>query len=157
MSLFGQCGTFLAGQAGSNEQDGIGTSQACLQQLIFVDDEIFAQDGQTGERACRAYVVQSTAEECFVCQNGQGTCSRRFVAGRDEVGLCLSVDPAFRRRAAFELGNDAGCRLGKCLLHAAAGGVICFQLLLHLFAQLLQTDGLLLCLYLCLFVLDDLR
>ena len=71
VGLFHQPGAILRGEARGNEQHGIRTGQAGLQQLVGVDDEVLAQQGEAGTCAGSAQVFQRAAEKRFVRQDGE--------------------------------------------------------------------------------------
>lgn len=129
------------GQAGGDEQHGIGSHQSGLQELVGVDDEVFAQDGQAGQRAGGLQVGQGAAEVGFVRQDGEGGGAVLFVSLHYFAGVCLGIYPAFRGGAAFELGNDARGRGGERPAEAAGGGIFP-QEFFHLQAQDFRRDGL---------------
>ena len=106
--LHGECVALVRCEAGGNEQHCIGTYNAGLQKLILVDDEVFTQDRDVDQRACCTDVTQSSAEELFIREDGEGGSSGSFISRRNEIGLCAFLDPALGRGTAFELGNDAG-------------------------------------------------
>ena len=69
MSFFSKGMALLCIQCGSNQQYGIGSDYFGLIQLIFVDYEIFAQNRNIYQRACRTDILQASSEELFVCED----------------------------------------------------------------------------------------
>ena len=107
MGKEGEVIALLRGEAGCNEQHGIGADNTGLQKLILVNDEILAQDRDIDQRACRADVTQGTAEESFVCKYGEGRSAAGFVGYGNFFRPGALVNPAFGGRTALELGDDA--------------------------------------------------
>lgn len=97
MCLHGERVALIRCEAGGNEQHCIGTYNAGLQKLIFVDDEVFTQDRDVDQRACCTDVTQSSAEELFIREDGEGGSSGSFISRRNEIGLCAFLDPALGR------------------------------------------------------------
>ncbi len=106
--LYGERVALIRCEAGGNEQHCIGTYNAGLQKLILVDDEVLTQDRDINQRARCTDVTQSSTEELFIREDGEGGSSGSFIGRWNEIGLCAFLDPAFGRGTAFELGNDAG-------------------------------------------------
>ena len=155
--LTGEQFALFGTEAGGDEQHGIGTRDAGLQQLVTADDEVLAEDGDIYQRACRMEVAQVASEELLVRQDGEGGGTGGFVGGGYFLRPRFPVYPAFGGRTAFELGDDAGGRGGERLLHAAVLRRVFPKEVFGLFLQLLQRDCLLLQLDFHLFVGDDFR
>ena len=120
--LGGEVGAFFLRQTGGDEQYGVRACDMCLQQLVFVDDEVFSQDRNVDQRTCRTDVPQRTAEEFLIRKDGDGGSACRLVCGWYFVGFGRLVYPTLRGRAPLELGNDSRGRGSQRTFHAAAWG-----------------------------------
>jgi len=72
---------FVHAQRGGNKQYRVGSSRTSLVQLILVDCEILAQDGDVGKRARCKHVIESSAEIFFISKHRQRSSSAFPVAG----------------------------------------------------------------------------
>ena len=74
-------------ECGDDQQRGVGARRPRLQQLKVSDDEVLAQQGQTGNRAHLAEVIEAAVEERGLGQHRNRRRSRGFVRlcdrGRD--------------------------------------------------------------------------
>lgn len=83
-------------EAFSDEQDGVGSVRAGFDDLIFVDDEIFAEDGQ-GDRVTNLLnVLELALEEFFIGEATDGGGSGAVVGGGDGDGIEIFADEAGR-------------------------------------------------------------
>lgn len=98
---FGRC------QDGCNEQDGICTDELRLEELVGTDDEVLAQDWQTGQLTGLADIAQVSSKELFVGKDGEG-CRTSLLISCGERSIGVGMQSTFGGRAAFELGNDTG-------------------------------------------------
>ena len=98
-------------QGTHDQQHGVGTKRARLADLVVVDDEVLAQDGQAAGLAGLDEVGVMTAKVALIGQDRH----RGGAVGRidlpDSEGRCTWADLATRRRAAFELGDHIDTRL----------------------------------------------
>ena len=94
-------------QVGSDEQHGIGISGFGLIELIFIYDEVFAQDGAGDCRSGDADEAQGAAKVFFIGENGDGAGTVLTVGGWNHIGFPFFLHPAFRGAFALELRNDA--------------------------------------------------
>ena len=117
MRHVGQLATSVGRERGGDEQHGVGADDTRLIELVGVDDEVFAEDGQVGQRTDGAEVADGAAEELLVREHGEGGGASAGIVGHDVGRVGLAGDPAFRRRSAFELGNDARGRFGQGAPH----------------------------------------
>ena len=157
-------GTFFLCQASGDKQYCISSYDTCLEQLVFVDDEILSQDRNADQWACHAYILQRTAKEFFVRKDRDCGSTGCFVCSGYFFGTGSLVYPSFRRRTAFEFGNDSRGGRSKRLFHAAdryGDGSSGSGVFLHhggnLFLQPFEGDGLLLQFYFNSFMSDDFR
>ena len=77
-----------------NQQNGIGSGNPCLTDLVGIDDEIFPQDGDGQMRPCRLQVIQIAGKVVSVGQNGEGRSSGLCISGGDGGYLCKLFDKA---------------------------------------------------------------
>src|SRR2546426_9769708 len=64
---------------GTDEQDGIGSPGTRLVYLVFVNDEIFTQDGYTDGPFNSGQVRWRAEKEVWLGQHGDGCCTMCFV------------------------------------------------------------------------------
>ncbi len=91
--LAGQRGIFADGERRGDEQHGVGPYQPCLVELVFVDDEFLAQDGDGHHGAGRADEVRRSAEVVRVGQDGKGGGPGFGVCGGNDVCSSVFLDP----------------------------------------------------------------
>jgi hypothetical protein len=70
------------GERRDDEQDGVGSGRACLDDLVAIDDEVLAQDRQLAGRAGRAQIVEASAEERAVGEDRERLRAARGVGAR---------------------------------------------------------------------------
>ena len=95
MRLQGEFMASVGSEAGGNEEYRISSHDTCLHQLVFIDDEIFAQNGKVDKGTCGTDISQGTTKEHLIRQDGEGGSSGSFVCWRNEVGLCRLFNPTF--------------------------------------------------------------
>ena len=67
-----------------NEEDGIGSGDNCLVDLHFMDDEIFAQAGDSGGSSNSGEVGKVTFEVFFIGEDGHA------VGATFDIHICLA-------------------------------------------------------------------
>ena len=84
---------------------------AGLQQLVFVDDEILVEYGDShSAAACCGDEGIGTTEEMTVGENTDGCGTLLLIAQGNDGSIALFLDPALGGRLALELCNDARWR-----------------------------------------------
>lgn len=136
-----------------DEQDRVGPGSAGLIDLVLVDDEILAEDGELDGGPDGGEIFQFALEEFFVGQDADRIGAASLVGPGDLDGVEVGADEARRRRGLFDLGDDveaAAAALGDGAVEVAALGQA-----LAAGAERLKRHGLLLPLDLAAFVFQD--
>ena len=116
----GEVGAFFLRQTGGDEQYGVRTCDTCLQQLVFVDDEVFSQVGMsTSGRAVRMSRNEPPKNFASVRMEMAEAPAASYAAGISSA-LAVSYIQPFRGRAPLELGNDSR---GEEAAHVSCCGV----------------------------------
>lgn len=79
-----EVGELLIGEALGDEEDGVGVDGAGLGDLVGIDDEIFAEDGERYRILDSEDVGGVSGEELLVCEAGNGRCASIGVLLRDD-------------------------------------------------------------------------
>src|SRR5581483_2272413 len=88
-----------------DQQDRVGAGGASLVDLIRVEDEVLAQDGQ-GDRGAHGAEVVEGALEMAVGEDRDGGGAVGGIGGGDGCGIEVGKDVALAGRGAFDLGDD---------------------------------------------------
>ena len=101
-------------QHGHNQQRCAGAGGACLQQLVAVEDEIFAQQGLAQfQRGYSAQMAQRTTEIVFVRQHGDRSRTVAGISLRQKQRVEIGGQQAFARRALLHFGNQPWREAGR--------------------------------------------
>ena len=87
----------------------VGAARDRLQQLIFVDDEVLAQQRHVDGGANLLQVVEAAIEECGLGEDGNRRRSGPRVCGRVRGRVVVLAQDSFRRRTPLAFGDDARC------------------------------------------------
>ena len=139
MGQFRKSKALLRTEAGGDQQDGVGAHDACLVELVFIDDEVFPEQRQVDQAAGLAKIPDRTTEEVRIGQDGAGRGASLFVGGQHTGNSGVGMQPAFGGAFALKLGNNTGRRSGKGCPHGAGRT---FETFTAQSQQGLQLDGL---------------
>ena len=118
-----QVGVLSASEVGGNEQHGIGTHHLGFIELIGVDDELLAQNGEVGHEVPHAAnEIDVTAEVLLVGEDAHGTGPTGGILRHDVFGHRISMNPSLAGTLALELCDDATGTCSQTLLHASPLG-----------------------------------
>jgi len=101
-------------ERGDDQQDCIGAHRARFEDLIRIDDEVLAQNGQRARGARIFQILCAALEELHVGEHGQTRRAMLRVRTRDVGGHEMLAQHAFRRARFLDLG-DHGCEAGLML------------------------------------------
>ena len=103
-----QCPKLLLRETSRDKQHCRCSAEQGLVELHFVNDKVLVEDGD-GYAALPRHSdeVVVTAEILAVGEDAQGGGAVLLIAQGNQVCPTLFLDPPFRRRATFELGEDA--------------------------------------------------
>ena len=89
-----QLAAFFQRKRSRYQQHGVCSGYPCFVELVFIDDEVFAQDGAICHGSRLADEVQPSAEIRFVGQDREGGCSGLRIGGGNGGGFSIGFDPA---------------------------------------------------------------
>src|SRR5882672_2388085 len=89
-----------------DEQGGVGQHDARLVELVLVDDEVLAEDGEASGIADGAEVVDGALEELLVGEDGDGARAALAVGDRLLRRAEIRLEDALHGGRALELGDD---------------------------------------------------
>src|SRR5882724_109702 len=96
----------FVGQNGDDEQDGVRAPFDGFKNLAFINDEIFAQQGNFYGGADLPEIIERALEKLFVRQNGKAACARRLVFFRNFYRIKILANDSGGWRCFFEFRNQ---------------------------------------------------
>ena len=108
---------------------------SCLEKLVFVYDEVLAENGQVDQRSGLADKVERAAEVLLVGQDAEGCGPVLLVGEGNLLRLAVLLNPSLRRTFALEFGDDAVVVLRQSLAQTAFLHAFCHHSL-HLGIEL---------------------
>ncbi len=109
----GEGGKGIVIEDADDEEHGVGAHGGGFIDLVGVEDEVLAQDGEVGDAAGAFQVLGGAFEESGFGEDGQSGGAAGFVGGGEIGGIEIGADVAEGGGGAFDFGDDADAGAGE--------------------------------------------